>query len=183
MSSTTTSTRERALSLLGQGIPPSAVASALGVDPSAISQLMSDSDFAEKVTDAKFTTLSKYNEHDSSIDALESKILEKMKDTLPYMTKPLELLKSFQILNSAKRKGSLAPESVTTKQTIVQLILPEITMQRFQSNVHNQVIQVGEQSLLTIPSNRLLALTEAQNVSTRIEGLPNTTTTETARTE
>lgn len=183
MSSTTTTTRERALTLLGQGIPPSAVASALGVDPSAISQLMSDSDFAEKVTESKFTTLSKYNEHDSSIDSLESKILDKMKETLPYMTKPLELLKSFQILNAAKRKGTIAPETVTTKQTIVQLVLPQITMQRFQSNVHNQVVQVGEKSLLTIPSNRLLALTEAQNVSTRTERLPDSATTETARTE
>ena len=72
---------------------------------------------------------------------------------------------------------------MTTKQTIVQLVLPQITMQRFQSNVHNQVVQVGEKSLLTIPSNRLLALTEAQNVSTRTERLPDSATTETARTE
>lgn len=172
MSSTTTTTRERALTLLGQGIPPSAVAAALGVDPSAISQLMSDSDFSEKVTEAKFTTLSKYNEHDSSIDSLESKILEKMKETLPYMTKPLELLKSFQILNMAKRKGHSAPESVTTKQTIVNLILPEITLQKFQSNIHNQVVQVGERSLLTMPSRQLLQLTEVKNVESRIENIP-----------
>lgn len=180
MSSTTTTTRERALTLLGQGIPPSAVASALGVDPSAISQLMSDSDFSEKVTEAKFTTLSKYNEHDSSIDGLESKILVKMAETLPYMTKPLELLKSFQVLNAAKRKGHSAPESITTKQTIVQLILPEITMQKFQSNIHNQVVQVGERSLLTMPSNKLLQITEVKNVETRTEKLSNGADAETA---
>ena len=171
MTSTTSNVRDRALTLLGNGIPHSAVAAALGVDASYITQLMSDEDFSEKVTEAKFTTLSKYNEHDSSIDALESKILVKMSESLPFMTKPLELLKSFQVLNSAKRKGHATAEPVTTKQTIVQLILPEITLQKFQSNIHNQVVQVGERSLVTMPSKQLLQITEVKNVESRIEKL------------
>ena len=160
MSSTTSTTESRALILLGQGVPPTAVAHALGVDPSRITQLLGDSSFAQAVVEKKFEALSKHNERDTNIDNLEDRLLEKLKDCLPFMTRPMEILKSFSILNAAKRRGQTAPESLTSRQTIIQLNIPQIVLEKFTANVHNQVIQVGSQSLLTIPSGQLLKVSE-----------------------
>ena len=165
--STTTSTESRALTLLGQGVPPIAVANALGVDISRISQLLAQDDFAKKVVEKKFESLSKNNERDSKIDGLEDKLLGKLEEAIPFMSRPVEIVKTFQIINAAKRRGQSAPESLTQQQTIIQLNIPEIILQKFQTNIHNQVVQVGTQSLLTIPSSQMLKLSEAhtQNVS------------------
>jgi hypothetical protein len=168
--STTTTTEERALTLLGQGVPPTAVANALGVDISRISQLLSDDSFASRVVEKKFESLSKHNERDTKIDSLEDALLQKLGDTMPFMTRPMEILKSFSVLNAAKRRGQTAPESLTQKQTIIQLNIPQIILEKFQSNIHNQVIQVGQQSLITIQSGQLLKHSqemEARNVSDR----------------
>jgi len=163
--STTTNTEERALTLLGQGVPPQAVANALGVDISRISQLLSQDDFAAKVVEKKFESLSKYNERDSHIDDLEDKLIKKLHDCLPFMTRPMEILKSFQVLNAAKRRGASAPEDLTQKQTIINLNIPKIIIDKFQTNIHNQVVQVGQQTLVTLPSGQMLKQLEASNAA------------------
>ena len=168
MVSTTSTTEERALTLLGQGVPPTAVANALGVDISRISQLLSDPDFATRVVEKKFESLSKNNERDGYIDDIEDKLIKKLHDCLPFMTRPVEILKSFQIINAAKRRGASAPEDLTSKQTIIQLNIPQIILDKFQTNIHNQVVQVGHQSLVTIPSNQMIKQLEAHNASPQI---------------
>jgi hypothetical protein len=176
--STTTTTEDRALALLGQGIPPTAVANALGVDISRISQLLSDETFAAAVVEKKFEALSKHNERDATIDGMEDKLLEQLKYALPMMTRPMEIIRAFSVINAAKRRGQSAPEALTSKQTVLQLNIPQILLQQFTTNVHNQVVQVGEQSLLTIPSANLLKTVEAakaveiQNVRERETNLP-----------
>ena len=174
--STTSTTEERALTLLGQGVPPAAVAAALGVDISRISQLLSDDDFASKVVEKKFEALSKHNERDTAIDSLEDKLLVKLHDCLPFMTRPMEILKSFAVLNAAKRRGQTSTDTLSSKQTIIQLNIPQIILEKFTANIHNQVVQVGSQSLLTIPSGQLLkSMTQPQevtNVTARKEPLP-----------
>lgn len=156
-----TLTKERALTLLGQGIPPSAVANALGVEPSYISQLMSVPEFSESVAEKKYVALSKHNERDGVIDQIEDSLLGKLKDSVTYMTRPMEILKSFQIINAAKRKGQTTPEHMITKQDVIPLTIPNVVLNKVTVNVHNQVIKIGDKSLLTMPSNALLALTEA----------------------
>lgn len=168
MSSTTSTTTEsRALSLLGKGIPPAAVASALGVDPSRITQLLADEGFAAQVVEEKFQSLSKHATRDLSIDALEDLLLEKLKDSLPFMTRPMEILKSFSVINAAKRRALGATTEVTTQQTIVQLNIPSIIVQKFSQNIHNQVTAIGQQSLITIQSSQLLKQSEVLNDNSR----------------
>jgi hypothetical protein len=178
--STTSTTSERALSLLGQGVPPVAVANALGVDQSRITQLLSDPEFAVKVIELKFEALSKHNQRDQSIDGLEDKLLDKLRDCLPYMTRPMEILKSFSVINAAKRRGTIAQDGlIGQKQTIIQLNIPQIVIDKFQTNIHNQVVQVGQQSLLTIQSGQLLKTVDAQNVRNRKESVQTDGTAET----
>jgi len=170
--STTSTIEERALTLLGKGIPPTVVANTLGVDASRISQLLADNNFAARVVERKFESLSKHNEQDDLADATEAKLLAKLNETLPFLTRPMEILKAFQVLNAAKRKGQTVPESLTNRQTIIQLNIPQILIDRFQTNIHNQVTQVGNQTLVTIQSGNMVKQLEALNVSKQNDPIP-----------
>lgn len=154
---TKNSTEERALSLLGSGIPPETVANALGVSPSRISQLMSQEDFAVAVAQKRYESLAKHNERDSSYDELEDALIKKLSDLLPLMMRPMEVLKAIQIINGAKRRGTSAPEQITQQQTVVNLVVPIKLVQTFTTDINNQVIQAGEQNLVTIQSGSLLS--------------------------
>jgi hypothetical protein len=162
MTSTTTSTESRALSLLGQGIGPEMVASAVGVSVSRISQLLSDPSFASQVADLRFKNLSKHNERDARYDSLEDKLIDKMEDLIPFMIKPLEVLRAISVINAAKRRGSSTPDSITQQSTVVNLLMPTQITQIFSAdqrsltlNTNNQVVKAGGQELVTVQSGRM----------------------------
>lgn len=160
MASTTTSTEERALALLGQGLGAEVVASAVGVSPSRISQLISDPEFAAKVAELRFAHLVKHNARDEKYDKLEDKLLDKMENLIPFMMKPFEVLKAIAVINGAKRRGISTPEQISGQQTVIPLTLPTAILQNFsakniQVNIHNQVIKAGEQELVTVQSARM----------------------------
>lgn len=164
MTNAVTSTRERALTLLGNGVSASHVAAACGVTESQISQLLSDEGFASEVATLRYQNLSKHNERDSRYDSLEDRLIDKLEDLLPLMMRPMEVLKSIQTINAAKRRGSSTPESITEQQTIVQLIMPTQVVTSFTANAQNQVIKAGDQDLLTIQSGSLLKQIKAEGV-------------------
>jgi hypothetical protein len=185
MTSTTTSTETRALSLLGQGIGPEMVASAVGVSVSRISQLLSDPEFSAQVAELRFKNLSKHNERDQRYDSLEDKLIDKMEDLLPFMMKPLEILRAITVINGAKRRGASAPDQITQQQTVVNLLMPTQITNLFSSkpseltlNINNQVVQAGTQSLITVQSGQMDVLLSkskgTQNV--QIPSLPNSNT-------
>lgn len=165
MSTTTTSTESRALSLLGQGLGPEVVAAAVGVSTSRISQLLSDPVFSSQVAEARYENLAKHNTRDNKYDAMEDKLLDKMEDLLPFMMRPMEVLKAISVINAAKRRGSSAPESITQQQTVVQLIMPTQVLQSFTTNINNQVIKAGAQDLVTIQSANMTKMLEAKKGS------------------
>lgn len=158
--STTTNniTEERALALLGAGnCTPSQVAQACGVSEGRITQLLSDEIFAAKVAQARFENLQKYTELDDKYDALEAKLVKQLEDILPLIQRPMELVKSISVINAAKRRGAGATTEATTKSQIVNLVMPSVIVQKFTTNINNQVIQAGSQTLETIQSSALLA--------------------------
>lgn len=162
-----TSTEDRALTLLGQGLSPEVVSAAVGVSPSRISQLVSDPEFASKVAELRFKNLSKHNERDNAYDSMEDQLLEKLKDCLPFMMRPMEILKAISVINAAKRRGSSAPEHITNQQTVVQLVMPTQILQNFTTNLHNQVVKAGEQELITVQSASMRKLLD------RAKGAPD----------
>lgn len=155
---TYTGTEERALTLLGNGVGPEQVASALGVSVSRISQLLSEPEFAAQVAEKRFYNLQAHNERDSRYDSLEDSLLERLQDCLPLMMRPMEILKAIQVINAAKRRGQSAPEQITNQNTVINLVMPTQIINKFQvqTNIHNQVVQAGSQDLLTIQSSTLL---------------------------
>jgi hypothetical protein len=149
------SLEERALNLLGSGCNSESVAAALGVSAGRISQLLSVKVFADKVAELRYTSLQKHNQRDGAYDSIEDKLLEKLDRAMPLMVRPDTILKAISVINGAKRRGSSAPEQITSKQTLVTLVMPTIIAKKFTVNTNNQVIQAGDQSLLTMPSGNL----------------------------
>lgn len=159
-------TDERALKLLGTGnILQEQVASALGVTPAYISQLMADENFSRAVQELRFKNLQKHTERDNELDSLEDAILDKMKKSLPLVMRPMELTRMLQVVNGAKRRGVAAPETAAVQTQVVTISVPVHVVNRFVTNQENQVVQVGEQPLITMQSGVLLE--RAKNVTSR----------------
>ena len=154
---------ERALTLLGSGIQPETVAASLGVSASYISQLLSQEEFAAQVAELRFQNLQKHNARDNKYDTLEDDLLERMKDCLPLMYKPLEILKAIQIINAAKRRGASAPDTITQQQTIINLTLPTQIVNTFRTNSQNQVVSTGQTELITMQASTLLNKVKGNN--------------------
>ncbi len=149
-------TQGKILEMLGNGLAPVIVASAIGVNESYISQLLQEEEFAKQVTERRFLNLQAATSRDRLYDSLEDHLLEKMKDLLPLMYRPMEVLRAITVINAAKRRGASAPENTTIHQTVVQLSLPITVLNRFTKDINNQVIAAGEQELITINSKQLV---------------------------
>lgn len=152
------STESRALALLGAGVGPEQVASALGCTASRISQLLSEPEFAAAVADLRFANLQKHNVLDSKYDEMEDQLVDRLKDCLSFMHKPAEILRAIQVINGAKRRGISAPEQITHQNQVINLVMPTVIMQKFTTSVTNQVVRVGEQTLETLQSGSLKTL-------------------------
>jgi predicted transcriptional regulator len=169
----TAATETRALELLGTGVTPEAVANALGVTVSRISQLLSQEDFAARVAELRFKNLQKHTIRDNSYDELEDDLVSRLRDLMPLMHRPMEVLKAIQVINAAKRRGQSAPDSIIQQQTIVQLNVPTKILQQFTTNINNQVIVAGSQDLNTMQSGLLIKQLEGvkQNDSITAEAV------------
>lgn len=152
-----TSTEERAIKLLGNGLAPEQVATAVGVSASRISQLLSDQVFATAVAELRFQNLQRHNDTDAAYDDLEDALIEKLADVLPLMVRPQEILRAIQVVNGAKRRGQSAPEQVVHQNTVVNLVMPTQIIQKFQMNSNNQITSTETQTLETIQSHTLLS--------------------------
>lgn len=159
----TSNVEDKALALLGAGVPGDQVAAAVGVTPARISQLLAEESFANKVSELKYASLTKHNQRDGEYDKIEDKLLTKLESALPLMVKPESILKAISIVNGAKRRGHTTTNQVATNQNIVNLVLPAKITQQFAVNIDNQVIKAGEQELLTMSSSKLLSVSEDNN--------------------
>lgn len=164
-----TATEDRARKLLGQGIPAAAVASALGVSESRISQLMSDKTFAAEVQELRFHALQKHNDRDISYDTLEDSLLVQLKRSIPMLLRPMEITKVLQVVNAAKRRGVSAPDATINQQNVVNITMPTKIVQQFTTNVNNQVITAGTQDLNTIQSGAMKTLLAAEATSAALQ--------------
>src|SRR5579859_6436223 len=157
-------TRERAAKLLGNGIAQEIVASALGVTPSYISQLLADESFAQEVTQLRLINLENASERDGKYDKLEDTMLEKLEELSGYMTKPREVLGALAVLNKAVRRGVRQEQQPQVKQDTVVIQMPVAIQNKFIVNHANQVIAIGAddtekpalKDLTTITSRALL---------------------------
>lgn len=180
--------KQQVLEMLGGGLSAESVATALGVSPSLVSQLLSDEEFASAVTARRFAKLTKYNARDDRLDALEDECIKKLEEMLGMVYKPMEVARIFQLVNAAKRRGTGADQAASTviNNQVVNLIMPQVLAQKFHANSDNQVVEVVESapvkdqpeqqrhSLVTMPATGLTQLAAArrsQNDFTKLESL------------
>jgi hypothetical protein len=154
--------QERIIQLLGSGLSAEIVATAVGCDASYISQLLSNDEFAKKVTELRVISLQAATKRDNKWDTIEDKLLDKLESSVEYIMKPRDILAALATVNAAKRRGATAQESVTINNTVVNLSLPPRAVHNFVVNTTNQVIGVNEQSLLTMPSSNVKSMLAAR---------------------
>jgi hypothetical protein len=154
----------RALELLGDGIQASVVAQTLGVTDSYITQLLADDIFRKGVVERRFQHLQKHNARDARYDQLEDKLLEKLEDTMGMLYDPMKVAKILATVNQAKRRGSGEAGSISQQNVVVNLTLPNMVVERFKvtKDTNNQIIEAGEQTLVTIQSGTLLENAKAK---------------------
>lgn len=163
-----TGTKGRAIELLGSGIQSSVVAQTLGVSESYISQLLADEEFLKAVVEKRYTHLQRHNSRDDAYDSIEDTLLERLRQTLPMLFDPMKILKAISVINAAKRRGSSTPESIVGQAVIVNLTMPVAVVNRYSvtKDVNNQIVEAGEQKLVTIQSGVLLERIKGKNGGT-----------------
>lgn len=157
--------QEKALALLASGCTAAQTAGALGITESAVSQMISDEDFAASLASQKFETLHKHNARDAELDSLEDNIIAMIKKGLGTVWDPMKLARLLQVVNAAKRRGQSSPDAVIQKQTVIPLTMPTQIIQHFTTNLNNQVVQVGSTPLVTIQSGQMENLLAKQNAT------------------
>lgn len=164
---------DRALVLLGQGLDPGVVSGATGLSAGRISQLLSDIEFTSEVAELRFKSLVRHTERDQKADTLEDKLLEMLENCLPFMEhKPMVILRAYQTLNAAKRRGATAPEHIAKPAEVINLNMPVTVMQKFITNINGMVIKAGNQELVTVQSSRMDPLLAAAKLERERNEVP-----------
>jgi hypothetical protein len=158
--------KDKIKALLGQGHSAELVSTIIGCDPSYISQLLENEDFRNEVSELRVKSLQAATDRDHKWDELEDKLLDKLKEAVDFVIKPREILQILAAANAAKRRGATAQEGITINNQVVNLLMPTKLTTVFSVNQNNQVIGVGDKSMLTLPSNKieeLFKLSQAAN--------------------
>lgn len=156
---------ERIMELLGNGLSNEVVATAVGVHPSYISQLMADETFSAQVVAKRTTTLAAATTRDRTWDSVEDKMLgqlDAMVDNFS-ITKPMELVRAIAVVNAAKRRGTTTQDAMTVNQQIVVLNIPTQVLHSFTKTRTGEVIEVDGKTLVTMPASALLAQLAKKN--------------------
>jgi hypothetical protein len=161
--------KDKIKALLGQGHSPELVATIIGCDPSYISQLLENETFRNEVSELRVQSLQAATERDKKWDSLEEKLLDKLHTVVDFVIKPREILALLSAANQAKRRGATATESITINNQVVNLLMPTKLTATFTVNQNNQVIGVGDKSMLTMPSKNIEKLLAESQAATQAQ--------------
>lgn len=156
--------KDKIKALLGQGHSAELVSTIIGCDPSYISQLLEDELFRNEVSELRVQALQAATDRDRKWDGLEDKLLDKINTAVDFVIKPREIAQLLSLANAAKRRGTTAQETITINSKVVNLLIPAKLTMNFSLNQNNQVIAVGEKSMLTLPSNKIDELAKEHNL-------------------
>lgn len=162
--------RDQVRDLLGQGLANEIVAAAVGCSPSYITQLLADETFSSEVTALRISKLSKANARDDRLGAIEDKLINNLENAVDtrQIHKPQDILRAFQVVNMAKRRGVESGIGENRLNGgVVNLTLPVTVINAVQirTNSANEVIEVDGKSLLTIAPEQLVATLKDQTTN------------------
>lgn len=143
--------------LLGTGLSNEVVASAVGVDPSYISQLMSDPQFSDEVIAKRSKALTAHSARDLTWDGLEDRLLHKLSGAIDYMVKPEVIMKALSLVNRAVRRGVPVNTQLTSRTQVIALSLPPVVRRNFIIDQQGQIVEAEGATLVTMNSAALLS--------------------------
>lgn len=158
-------TQLQVLELLGKGVPANIVASTLDISPSYVTQCTEHPVFKQELQSMLLVSQLAASQRDEELDSLEDLLIEQVKKTAIYITKPMEAMKALQMVNGMKRRGlggSEGAASITNNNTVI-LNIP----QHVRPTVHtvvsdeNEVVEVDGRHMITKSSQAVLAQLDA----------------------
>lgn len=159
--------KDQVKQLLGHGVDHQVVASALGTSTSYIGQLLSDAAFKAEVDALRNSSLSKAAARDEKIDNIENSLLDKMSEVMDLFYKPRDVLQALAVVNKMTRRGLPADHATFDKAQVVNLNVPQVLIQQvtqnFVMNAQGEVVQVGDQTMVSMPAHQLLRELQTAN--------------------
>lgn len=156
--------------LLGQGLPTSVVASAVGCDPSYVSQLLENEEFKNTVLLTRATKAEGAVTRDGKWDKIEDMALEQAEKMLPLVTRPSDLVRLASMANSAKRRAAEYSGASETGAPVVNIILPAMAAVHFQINVNSQVVEIDGRSTAALPTKHLMEIVKDRRAARESKG-------------
>lgn len=149
---------EQIKELLGTGLSAEVVSSAVGVDPSFISQLLAEESFASEVATKRTLSLTAASRRDTTIDGIEDTLLGKLEEAIAVgaFHRPRDLLMATSVINRMIRRGAPQSTAGVTVNTVVQLSLPISAVRKYTTNRVGEVVEVEGQTMVTMPAHQLL---------------------------
>lgn len=167
--------KEQIRELLAKGLSQAVVSSIVGVDPSYISQLMAQEDFAGQVSEGRAIAVGQHIKRDERLDALEDGMIGKVEEMVksPFMfRKPMEAVKALQIVNGLKRRASnVLGTQADTAGTVVMLTMPKTIVNNFYApvlDINQNVVKIGDTDLITVQSAGMLALAAQAQATSKL---------------
>lgn len=158
------------ITYLKNGITPIEISRALGITPGAVTQLMQSPAVSTEIAKMQAEQQARSSAIDAKYDAIEEKLLNQLERTVPLLMRPGEIANVLSRINAAKRRG-VAHQAPQGPAQVLQLNIPIALQSKFVVNAANQVVQAGEQTLVTMQSSNIpglaqTQLSEVQNVIT-----------------
>lgn len=158
------------ITYLKNGISPIEISRALGITPGAVTQLMQSPQVSTEIAKMQAEQQARSSAIDAKYDAIEEKLLVQLEKTVPLLMRPGEIANVLTRINAAKRRG-VAHQVAQGPAQVLQLNIPIALQSKFVVNSANQVVQAGEQTLVTMQSSNIpglaqTRLSEVQNVIT-----------------
>lgn len=145
------------ISYLKSGVTPIEISRALGITPGAVTQLMATPEVATELTRLREEQAIRSSAIDAKYDSIEEKLLNQLEKTIPLLMRPGEIAGVLTRINAAKRRG-VAHAVQTGPAQVLQLNIPIALQSKFVVNGLNQVVEAGDQTLVTMQSGNIAGL-------------------------
>jgi len=149
-----TGLQSRAKEMLVAGLPQTAVAARLGITDSAVSQMMSDPDFASEVEQARLETTEADHKFDSKLEETESQALDNIAAKIRFGNLQ-QSLQAFKVLNGARRRKDGVNNAQTTIGNAVQINMPTVLMPVYVLNGKSEIVEVDGKTMISASPKRM----------------------------
>lgn len=149
---------DKVIKYLSKGLGTTAIANAVGCDPSYISQLREREDIKQKVAAISADYEVADATFDENIESAEETALARIQRALP-MANLQQAMSAFRILNTARRRkdGPVQPVQVNVNVT---LELPAAALPRYVTNAQSEIVEVDGRTLVSAAPQQLHAMLE-----------------------